>query len=271
MPKILFSDLDGTIIGKNAVPLHEKNIEALHRLRSEGHLVALCTGRNNIDILPTLKQTPIPYDYLVLCNGAYIADKHGKVIWENDIPVKTAKEMLRTFAKEDRLITYFCDGRQCYFKRSDGIGMIDGNGDMHISQNQEDFLQYIEQTYKFTIIGINQEDEKTDFLDDYVKRVLPDFEKEISWFYNTVYIDIMASGATKGSGMMHLADYLGLAKDEIYAIGDSFNDVSMISLAGHGYTFNRSEKDVKKHADKTVDYLYETVDDMLNNCKSHLF
>ena len=265
MPKILFSDLDGTIIGKNAVPLHEKNIDALKQLRDQGHLVALCTGRNNIDILPTLKITPIPYDYLVLCNGAYIASENGQVIWENDIPVNIAKEMLKTFAKEEILVTYFCDGQQCYCKKSDGITIIDGQGEIHLSQRQEDFLDYIEQAKRFTIIGINQEDEKTDFLDDYVKRVLPAYENDISWFYNTAYIDIMAKGSSKGNGMTKLAKHLEIDADQVYAIGDSFNDVSMIKMAGHGYTFRQSEDEVKKHADHLVDYLYEAAMDLFED------
>lgn len=265
MRKILFSDLDGTIIGKGNVPLDSRNITALQELRDAGHLVALCTGRNNIDILPTLKKTPIPFDYLVLCNGAYIANRDGEIIFENDIPLPSATKMLKTFAKEKRLVTYFCDGQQCYFKRSEGVGILDHNGEMHLSNQEEDFLKAIDQAKRFTIIGINQEDEKTDFLDGYVKRVLPTFEDSISWSYNTAYVDIMAKNSSKGLGMMRLAQFLGMDQTQVYAIGDSYNDVSMIQMAGTGYTFHRSEADVKKHADKIVDYLYEAVMDILQS------
>lgn len=260
MQKILFSDLDGTIIGKDAKPLHEKNLEALQALRNQGHLVALCTGRNNIDLLPTLKITPIPYDYLVLCNGAYITDRQGQVLYEKDIPLQVGRTLLRKFMAEERLVTYFCDGTHCYMKNSQGLLVIDDKGDIHTYQDHSMFSTFLEQAPKFTIIGINQEDEKTDFLDDYVNRILPSFNNEISWFYNMGYIDIMASGSSKGNGMKHLYELLELDRNQVYAIGDSFNDISMIELAGHGMTFHRSPQVVKEHANHLVNHLFEVLD-----------
>lgn len=262
MKKILFSDLDGTIISRDHA-LHKHNLEALKELQRQGHLVALCTGRNNIDILPTLKQIAIPYDYLVLCNGAYIVDKDGQIIYEKDIEQMSGREMLEEFSKEDRLVTYFCDGEYCVMKNSQGTRLLDKNGDIHDTKGYEVYYQHLQNAKHFTIIGINQEDEKTDFLDGYVKNTMPKYDGKISWFYNTAYIDIMAPESSKGLGMMRLAKYLGFEEEQVYAIGDSYNDVSMISMAGHGYTFNRSEEDVKKQADHLVDYLYEVVNDIL--------
>lgn len=264
MQKILFSDVDGTLIGKGSLPLHEKNLVALQKLREQGHIVALCTGRNNIDILPTLKITPIPYDYLVLCNGAYIVDKDGKMIHQNNISKTIGDEMLHEFIKEERLMTYYCDGKCCVMKKSDGVHMIDGEGQITSYQDEGMFEKKMQEAINgYTIIGINQEDEKTDFLDGYVKETMPKYDEHISWFYNTAFIDIMGKESSKGLGMMRLARHLGIEKENIYAIGDSFNDVSMISMAGHGYTFNRSVDSVKQQASRLVDYLYEVVEDVL--------
>lgn len=263
MTKILFSDLDGTIIGKKAIPLHEKNISALKTLREQGHIVALCTGRNNIDILPTLKAVDIPYDYMVLCNGAYIVDREGKIIYQNNIPKDLGEKMLSTFIKEDCLMVYFCDGKSCVLKKKDGIHIIDEKGDITSYRDFSIFETKMREAEVYTIFGINQEDEKTDFLDGYVKKTMPLFEDGISWFYNTAFIDIIGPNSSKGLGMKKLAEYLGIKHENIYAIGDSYNDISMIELAGHGYTFRRSDEVVQKKASHLVDYLYEVVEDIL--------
>lgn len=259
MRKILFSDLDGTMIGKGHQPLHPENLASLQRWREAGNLVALCTGRNNIDILPTLQAIPIPYDYLVLCNGAYIVDDKGQVIFEKDIPLEQAKKMLSQFILEDQLVTYFCDETCCCFKQRDQVQLINDQGQILQHLPAATFMERLEKAKKFTIVGINQEDEKTDFLDHYVKDILPAYEQDISWFYNTAYIDIMAKGSSKGNGMLQLANYLKIPLQAVYAIGDSYNDLSMIQAAGHSATFHRSEAAIKAQADDLVDYLFEFV------------
>lgn len=263
MRKILFSDLDGTIIGEQSLPLHEKNLPGLNQFRQAGHLVALCTGRNHIDLLPTLKISPIPYDYLVLCNGSYIVDSRGQVIEEHPIPLLLGKEMLEKFAKEKQLVTYFCDEHYCVCKNSSGIRVIDQSGKISEYSDSSLFYTYLKEAEKLTIIGINQEDHQTDFLDAYVKDVLPQYERYISWSYNTTYIDIMAKGSSKGNGMLRLADYLHIPVKNVYAVGDSFNDISMLQQAGTSYTFHRSELKVQKQADHLIDALYEVIEDIL--------
>ena len=44
---------------------------------------------------------------------------------------------------------------------------------------------------------------------------------------------VHAPDASKGNALHMLADELGIAKDNVLAIGDSVNDVSMLSWAGH--------------------------------------
>ncbi|MEZ5560606.1 MAG: HAD-IIB family hydrolase [Pseudomonadales bacterium] len=44
---------------------------------------------------------------------------------------------------------------------------------------------------------------------------------------------VHAPEASKGNALRTLADELGIARDEVLAIGDSVNDVSMLSWAGH--------------------------------------
>ena len=79
---------------------------------------------------------------------------------------------------------------------------------------------------------------------------------------NMHYLDITPSGCTKGTGISNLVSLLN--EDVVsYAIGDSYNDISMFEHADHGYTFNRADELIKKHSDKQVDYLSELIDEML--------
>ena len=258
MTKILFSDLDGTLIyGDHATPFTQKNFEKMEELRKQGHLVALCTGRNNIDIQPALKAVNIPYDYLVLCNGGYIVDSEGNVICSKLIKQNLACEMLKEFKKEEQLVTYYCDTKKQIVKNSEGIFMLDDSTELKKTDH------WLDPSADVAIIGINQEDRQVDFLEPYASHVLKKYENDISWFYNTCFIDIMAKNISKGDGVKDLCQYLNITLENAYVIGDSFNDISMIQVAGHGYTFNRSVKEVKTYASHLVDYVYEVIDEML--------
>ena len=53
--------------------------------------------------------------------------------------------------------------------------------------------------------------------------------------------------------------------DDIYTVGDSFNDVSMFNITKNSYTFNESEDLVKPHANNLIDYVHEIVEEILEN------
>ena len=57
----------------------------------------------------------------------------------------------------------------------------------------------------------------------------PDVEATTSLGSN---IELNAPGVTKGSGLLALAEKLGLRRDQVMAVGDSGNDLSMIEDAG---------------------------------------
>ena len=45
-------------------------------------------------------------------------------------------------------------------------------------------------------------------------------------------IDVTAPGATKGTALAWRAEQLGLAREEVMAVGDNFNDLEMLEFAG---------------------------------------
>jgi Cof subfamily protein (haloacid dehalogenase superfamily) len=47
-------------------------------------------------------------------------------------------------------------------------------------------------------------------------------------------IEILPSGVSKDWGLRHLAASLGVARDDVWAVGDADNDREMIAWAGHG-------------------------------------
>lgn len=66
------------------------------------------------------------------------------------------------------------------------------------------------------------------------------------------YLDIVANGVSKAYGVKHIAEYLGIAREDIYTVGDNMNDFEMIEYAAHGYAVANAVDRLKAVAEAVV-------------------
>lgn len=259
MKKILFSDMDGTIINLMDVK-HPQDKEMLHTLQEHGHLVAFNTGRNFQEALFCINRHGFPYDYLVLNNGAHIVDNNGKEIFKKVIPGTIGKQIIEHCMKVPDLWIFYYNGDRTF-------GYLNGETYEHgmngsVVLPEYDFIEEYKKVSEFDIIAINQVDENIDKLLEIQEYIAEHFNGYAAGCLNVRYLDITAANCSKGSGVMALKELLG-GDLESYCIGDSFNDISMFEASDHSYTFHHVNKDIYQHVDKQVDYVYEVVEDML--------
>lgn len=260
MKKVLFSDMDGTIIDHQGL-LHQKDKEYIQKLRKQGHLMVYCTGRNEHEVRIALQEYDLPYDYLILNNGAHIIDKDGNDLLKKEIDGKTGIEIIEhCFVYQDCFIFFYDGNRKLHLATCNDKTYIHTEAKL-IQTTKHDFFEEYKKSKSFDILCFNQKDEKMDKTME-VKRYLESTYPEVSGCLNTHYLDIVPAGCNKGTGVKAL---LSLLEEEVesYGIGDSYNDTSMMQEVDHGYTFYRCKDEIKKHADHFVDYVYEVIEDML--------
>ena len=95
-----------------------------------------------------------------------------------------------------------------------------------------------------------------------IQKYIDDNYKDIHGTLNRIFLDVTVNHCSKGTGLQTLASMLN-EDVETYCIGDSYNDLSMFQTAHHTYTFHRVDDDIKKYTEKQVDYVYELIEDML--------
>jgi hydroxymethylpyrimidine pyrophosphatase-like HAD family hydrolase len=61
-------------------------------------------------------------------------------------------------------------------------------------------------------------------------------------------VDILPAGCSKGAALVRLAERRGVAMEEILAIGDNWNDVSMLEVAGRAVLMRNSPEDLQQMA-----------------------
>ncbi|MDL4840546.1 Cof-type HAD-IIB family hydrolase [Aquibacillus rhizosphaerae] len=67
------------------------------------------------------------------------------------------------------------------------------------------------------------------------------------------FLEFTEKGVTKGTSLNHLIKELGIKREEVIAIGDSYNDQAMIEFAGLGVAMGNAPDDIKKIADYVTD------------------
>jgi Cof subfamily protein (haloacid dehalogenase superfamily) len=63
------------------------------------------------------------------------------------------------------------------------------------------------------------------------------------------FLEFTESGVTKGTSLNSLIQQLGIIRDEVIAIGDGNNDLSMIQFAGLGVAMGNASEAIKAQAD----------------------
>jgi len=61
-------------------------------------------------------------------------------------------------------------------------------------------------------------------------------------------LDILPAGCSKGAALLSLAAAQGISADQILAIGDNWNDVSMLEIAGSAVVMGNAPEDLKQLA-----------------------
>lgn len=102
MQKIIFMDVDGTLVTDNGV-IPYSAIQAIQTARRNGHLVLLCTGRSKSILFPEVLD--IGFDGIVGAAGGYI-ELDGNV-FSHDVIKKEDLHTLIDYFNEQKIDFFF--------------------------------------------------------------------------------------------------------------------------------------------------------------------
>ena len=221
---MLFFDIDGTLLDDREGVIPLSTVRSLHRVRENGHLIFICTGRcKNIwpkDVLD------IGFDGIVGGCGTNIF-YHGEELLHAVLPQGLQRQVA------DDLIRYHIDGvlegkEKTYFSKNSWMPQVKRiffeNG--HFSPEcqcyweQEEVLEFDKMVIWFdsgSNVAAFREKYEKDFT--FIQRA-PDF------------YEIVPRGYSKATGIAFLCERLGISPKETVGFGDSTNDLPMLAYTG---------------------------------------
>ena len=250
--KMVVLDIDGTSINSSG-ELTKRTHRSIQALVEKGYLVVPATGRGSYRLLEdTLRLRG--GRYVISANGAVITDcKNGIRLWERLIPCKEAATLASDLLEE---------GNCVYLHRNDIVST-------HIMAcpSKTDYARLRRPDWP------PMEQVLTQGLDDYILQdgrdvikiglcfTRPDgftryesLQKKMHSQLNCFRVDNQAleftnGNASKGAALRELAQLLGLAPQEICAIGDNGNDIEMLEYAGLGVAMQNATAEARTKAD----------------------
>lgn len=250
MRKLFATDLDGTLL-ENHKSITEDNYKHIQKLKAFNHCFTIATGRG-YDYIEFLKmQYEMDVDYFILLNGALIIDKYTNIIKHEIIHKETVKAIVSEFYNKDwkmHLTTGFKS-----FKFGEEEGQIVNPNNILINDIEEVSKERI------SMIGISYKKEDAKYVDGICRKINSKFGDIVVAYRNVNYIDIVPSGCSKGSGVEYIKQKEAIAHKDTFAIGDSWNDVSMFMSVEHSFTFKRAEKEIQTKARYLVDSVAECI------------
>ncbi|MBE9159164.1 HAD family phosphatase [Nodosilinea sp. LEGE 06152] len=252
--RLLVLDIDGTLAGESN-QINAPVLEAIGQVQQRGIAVAIATGRMYQSALRfhQLVGSALP---LMAYQGAFIKDpKTQKLHRHTPLPRQLALEILTYLAPmeanndlsvhlyiDDQLhVRTIIDDTEAYAQRS-GIHPI-AAGDLAMLLNNNVAIE----TTKLLTLSNN-----LDLLSDILSHLGQRYPTEDLYLTRSVeyFVEATHPLAHKGEAVRFLAeDLLGLAPDQVMAIGDNYNDLEMLRYAGIGVAMGDAPEPVKQGAD----------------------
>ncbi len=267
--KVIATDMDGTLLSSEQT-ISKENFEAIEAARAAGVHVLIATGRSPREARDFLSKWQIKC--AIICgNGAVVMDEEDQVISKNCLEMPQLTTAVRTLASHNFYLEVYTnhgnftrDYRQQPYQ-DEMVKLLVGTGRrenkeavlahaderlalgiLSLVDSNEDILQLEADQYEFYKVFAIHKDDRVFKEARAELEADPDLVVTTSWHDN---IEVNAARATKGKALGEYVKSLGVGLEHSMAIGDSYNDLSMLEAAGFSVAMGNADDAIKDVCD----------------------
>lgn len=247
--QLLFTDLDGTLLDSRS-KLSEANRKAIAKALSAGKHIVICSGRSwkSLGHFEHALDLDRPGRYGIAFNGSVVYEntRDKLFLFQQPMEARLGQEVVAAL-------------------KSVGADMILYTGDRLLIERETPDIQSYTHKVKLTPTFVSHFEEVTEDIIKIVikgphrrlaeikKSITPLFAGRCSVFFSSDdLLECSHPEAHKGRAVTFLAEYLGIPKEAVIAVGDHANDISMLQTAGLGIAVANAVPETKAAADLTL-------------------
>ena len=241
MPKLIFYDIDGTLIDQRTHRVPESALEAMKKAHDRGCLNIINTGRTLCNLDRRLEGTPI--DGWVLGCGTRVILR-GETLLGFTWSREESRKIRETILETGMAVVYEGDDAIWLEKKyPKGCPQIEG---MAAYAEREGIGRYIDpENPDFTFVKLFTFTEEKLRVDRLLQALEGRFEAIERKDTGTGW-EIVPTGCSKGSGIDVIRGKLGTPLTDCYVIGDSQNDLSMLTHVPNSIAMGNAEPAVRE-------------------------
>lgn len=254
--QLIAFDMDGTLLDskKDVLP---SSVAAIDEALASGKDVAIASGRCPRMVL--MYRDVIPHVRYAICSaGAAIVDLfEAKTLKTTEVPATALQKVMAASHGRDMLIETTCDGE-----------FVVSRPEMERCERYN--LGVYKSLYREQGTVLDTAAEAEAFTLDPAHRIQKlnlhytcDEDRDVAVAslagedVNIVYcekhsIEITHASVTKGTGLLALADQLGISPEQTIAVGDADNDLPMLRAAGLAVAMGNANENARAASDVTV-------------------
>ena len=240
-------DMDGTLL-HNDKSISDYTINVLRKIVEKGILLVPASGRPLNGMKAAVLNNVKGIKYPICSNGAMLMDvQKEKSISETGIPIEKALEAL-TYLEQFPVAVYVHTDRGTF--RAEGwekTGLSEKYPYIRFSEGNVKNLREFLRTSRVNVMKMGAY-----ILTDNLAQKLLEKGSPIPGIAflrsGDGIIELNSTNASKGNALCILCEKLGIQLENVLAIGDNENDISMLQAAGISAAMENAEDDVKQAA-----------------------
>ena len=249
--RLIAVDIDGTLLNSQ-FRISEKDISALRRAKQEGIEVILVTGRRHTFALPIAQQ--LGFDlWLISSNGAVTRSLQGEAFHRDLLPAATCRELCHAMQefRGNTVVTFD--------KEAKGALVLE-----HMEELTSSIRHWLEKNMQYIEFVVPIESALTadpvqamfcgsvERMQAAVRKLGSSRVRDKVTVVRTEYpardlciVDVLNRDCSKGHALERWANYRGIPREQVMAIGDNFNDLEMLAFAGVPFIMGNACEELK--------------------------
>jgi Cof subfamily protein (haloacid dehalogenase superfamily) len=260
--RLIVTDMDGTLLNSKR-EISVENVEALLAAQNKGIEIAIATGRTYGNVLSLCQRVGLN-PHIISNHGAFVYTKEGERILGVGINKSHVKDAL-TWLSTHNYFYNLCTDRHSFIPANTNELFINDyqTAKHRIPQVTEEQVHEAIKIYQSmdgrTIMNQMNDILEQDLTFGSITSITFDQDKlrmGREHFNTYPYLSMTVAGrnifemihpsVSKGNALEHLIQHLRIPMEEVMAIGDNYNDISMLERVGISVAIGNAEDEVKK-------------------------